>query len=612
MPGEWVKRPAVGAVARDLQYSVKCPAREHCLPPPHLKSMNRSICIAACPALFPALGLVLTIAACQPGATTPRPARTVAAITPRDVRSRIYLVADDSMLGREAGAIGNFTMTAYLAREVARLGLEPGGDNGTWFQTVPLIRRRADSASTVSVNGKALQLFTDYAPIRPTATIRFAPGLAPSVLETVYGGRAGDSSVTLSTDAVRGRLVVLDAPLGTNDKPTGSYNTQAAFAISRFPGARAIAIAALDLVSAAASSSLRSSGLGLSATTGNTIQLPFGLVISSAAAASMMGAQLGALRPGARGNPVVADVRFNERAVDFPARNVIAILRGSDPSLRGQYVAIGAHSDHVAPASRGVDHDSLRAYNRVMRPFGAESRIAVATTPTPAQLVQIQASVDSLRRLRPARRDSIFNGADDDASGSVAMLEIAESLAKGARPRRSILFVWHTGEESGLLGSAFFTENTTVHRDSIVAQLNMDMVGRGMATDLAGGSARNIQVIGSRRLSTDLGNVVDSVNAASAAPYLIDYGPDTPRHIQNRYCRSDHYMYARTGIPIAYISRGYHQDYHLVTDEAQYISYDGLARVAAFVRDISVALADRNDRVRVDKARPDPLAPCQQ
>ena len=464
----------------------------------------------------------------------------------------------------------------------------------------------------MSVNGETLQLFTDYAPIRPTATIRFAPGLAPSALETVYGGRAGDSSVTLRADVVRGRLVILDAPLGTNGQPTGSYNTQAAFSISRFPGASAIAIAALDLVSAGAASSLRSGGLGLSATAGNSTQLPFGLVISSATAARMMGAQPGSLRPGARGNSVIVDVRFDEQAVNFPARNVIAILRGSDPLLHGQYVAIGAHSDHIAPTTLGVDHDSLRAYNRVMRPFGAESRIVVASAPNAAQVVQIQASIDSVRRLRPARRDSIFNGADDDASGSVAMLEIAESLAKGARPRRSILFVWHTGEESGLLGSAFFTENTTVPRDSIVAQLNMDMVGRGMATDLAGGGARNIQVIGSRRLSTDLGNVVDSVNATSADPYLIDYGPDAPRHIQNRYCRSDHYMYARTGIPIAYISRGYHQDYHLVTDEAQYISYDGLARVAAFVRDISVALADRNDRVRVDKAKPDPLAPCQQ
>ena len=174
------------------------------------------------------------------------------------------------------------------------------------------------------------------------------------------------------------------------------------------------------------------------------------------------------------------------------------------------------------------------------------------------------------------------------------------------------MLVWHTGEEGGLLGSAWFAEHTTVPHDSIIAQINMDMVGKGTAADLPTGGPRNLQVIGSRRLSTDLGNVVDSVNAKRSVPYLIDYSFDAPRHPQNRYCRSDHYMYARTGIPITYISRGYHQAYHQVTDEPQYIDYQGLANVAEFVREIAIGLADRNDRVRVDKPKPDPLAPCRQ
>lgn len=574
--------------------------------------MNQFTRTTAIHTLASAVAAALALTACQPVSSGVRPARTAAAITPADVRSRIYLVADDSMLGREAGAIGNFRMTSYLASEAARFGLEPGGEDGTWFQTVPLVRRRTDSSSKLSVNGQTLRLFTDFAPIKPSATIRFAPRLAPSVLETVYGGRAGDSTVKLSAEAVRGRLVILDAPLDARGQPTGTYATQAASSIARFRGARAIAIAALDLASAAAVNSLKSGGLGLSVTAPSEMTLPFGLVVGSNAAERMMGSPLASLLPGAVGRPVAIDVRFVERPVDFPARNVVAILRGSDPALRGQYVAIGAHSDHVAPASRAVDHDSLRAYNRIMRLFGAESRIAMPTSPTAEQELVIKAILDSMRRVNPPRRDSIFNGADDDASGSVALLEMAEFLSQARRPRRSIIFVWHTGEESGLLGSAYFTGNTTVPRDSIIAQLNMDMVGRGMATDFAGGGPRNIQVIGSRRLSTDLGDVLDSVNASSGDPYVIDYGPDAPRHIQNRYCRSDHYMYARSGIPIAYISRGYHQDYHLVTDEPQYISYDGVARVASFVRDIAVALADRNDRVRVDKRRPDPLAPCQQ
>ena len=512
------------------------------------------------------------------------------------------------MLGRESGARGNYVMTSYIAREMQRLGLEPGGENGTWFQTIPMVRRSADSTSTLRVKGDTLKVRDDFIPIRPTATVRLSADLPAATYQTVYGGRAGDSTFRLSAADVKGRIIVLDAPLGANGQPTSVYTTPAAATIARYPQAAAIMIASLDLQSA---TSRRSSGLGLTGQT-TPMHTPFGMLISSAAAAKIMGAPLASMRPGTRGSEVRASVRFVDRPVEAPARNVMAIVRGSDPRLRGEYVAIGAHSDHVAPAPRAFDHDSIIAYNRIMRPNGADQRVAGPAVPTAAQKERIGAILDSLRRIHPPRRDSIFNGADDDGSGSVALLEIAESLASGTHPRRSILIVWHTGEEAGLLGSSWFTEHTTVPHDSIVAQINMDMVGRGEKWDNPAAGPRYLQVMGSHRLSDDLGNVVDSVNTARSVPYIIDYSFDAPRHIQNRYCRSDHYMYARTGIPIAYISRGYHPAYHQVTDEPQYISYTGLANVATFVRDIAVAVADRNDRVRVNKPKPDPLAPCQQ
>jgi Zn-dependent M28 family amino/carboxypeptidase len=273
-------------------------------------------------------------------------------------------------------------------------------------------------------------------------------------------------------------------------------------------------------------------------------------------------------------------------------------------------VQVSAHSDHLASSSRAVDHDSLKAYNMVMRPAGSDPRVGVSNTQTSAQTLRIQAIRDSLGKLHPPRRDSIYNGADDDGSGSTALLEIAENLASAPRPKRSIIIVWHTAEEAGLLGSWWLSEHTTVPHDSIIAVLNMDMVGRGERSDNVIGGPRHLEVIGSRRLSTDLGDVVDSVNAKESPGFDIDYSFDAKGQVQNRYCRSDHYMYARTGIPIAYISRGYHPDYHMVTDEPQYISYTGVAHVAQLVRDVAVSLADRGDRVRVDKPRPDPLAPC--
>jgi Zn-dependent M28 family amino/carboxypeptidase len=142
----------------------------------------------------------------------------------------------------------------------------------------------------------------------------------------------------------------------------------------------------------------------------------------------------------------------------------------------------------------------------------------------------------------------------------VTVLEIAERLAAmPAKPKRSVLFVWHTGEEKGLLGSAWYTEHPTVPRDSVVAQLNLDMVGRGAATDVTGetrdgqpvrGGPDYVQLVGSRRLSTELGDLVESVNRDGRLGLAFDYSMDANGHPMNIYCRSDHYSYARYGIPV--------------------------------------------------------------
>ena len=558
-------------------------------------------------ALLLALAL---LSACLPGASGPSPARTSPAITVADVRSRIYIVADDSMLGRQSGTIGNYKMTEYLEREVARLGLEPGGENGSFFQVVPIVRRAVDtSATTFAIGTRRLALYSDFVPLRPNTTERYGLSLGRAEYQTVYGGRAGDSTGTLSPEEAAGKIVVLDSPLGPDGKPSGVWGTPGAISISRYPTAAGIAIAALDLVTPASAAGLRSRANGMVDRPGPTTR-PVAFIVSGDVAREIMGAPLTAIARGTRGKVVSASVGFDDQPTPYAARNVIAIVRGTDPLLRNEYVALGAHSDHVGVSARAVEHDSLRSYYRVMRPEGAQRRGAQPGDPTPAQWARIRALIDSLRKLRPARMDSISNGADDDGSGSVALLEIAEALADAPRARRSVILVWHTAEEGGLLGSSWFMENPTVPRNSIVAQLNMDMVGRGGPADIAGGGPRYLQVIGSRRISSALGNVLDSVNAKRSEPFSIDYSWDAPGHIMSRYCRSDHWNYARRGIPVAFLSRGYHPDYHVVTDEPQYINYDGLARVARFAREVGVALANRNDRPVPDRPLPNPLLPC--
>jgi len=197
----------------------------------------------------------------------------------------------------------------------------------------------------------------------------------------------------------------------------------------------------------------------------------------------------------------------------------VGVVRGSDPVLRYQYVAIGAHNDHV-PNQTVVDHDSLRAFNTIVRPGGADSPMRPATA---EEMVKVKAILDSLRKIRPARLDSISNGADDDGSGSVTVLEVAEAIAAmKTKPKRSILFLWYTSEELGLLGSQWYTEHATVPRDSVVAAINMDMVGRGMATDMVVtdkgkerfGGPTYLQLVGSRRLSTEYGDLIETLNKA--------------------------------------------------------------------------------------------------
>jgi Zn-dependent M28 family amino/carboxypeptidase len=174
------------------------------------------------------------------------------------------------------------------------------------------------------------------------------------------------------------------------------------------------------------------------------------------------------------------------------------------------------------------------------------------------------------------------------------------------------LFVWHTAEEMGLFGAQYFTEHPTVPRDSIVAQLNMDMIGRGGRGEEALGGPRYLQLIGSRRLSTELGDLVEQVNRRQTPPFAIDYQYDAAGHPEQYYCRSDHYMYARYGIPVAFFSTGDHQDYHQVTDEPQYLDYEHLRRVTQLIHDVTAAVANLEHRVVVDQPKPDPHGQCQQ
>ena len=550
---------------------------------------------------FIAAGL-LPLLACGPSVGTsisPAPSgATASEITPADLRIRLSAYADDSMQGRRSGTPGNVKATDLIAAEARRLGLEPAGENGGWFQTVPIVRRTLVAGAGLTVDGTTYKAWDDLIPRDQGKGTRTIEGAV-----AVYGGTWDQDLI--APEQAQGKLVVVSFP-PVNGVPAGSVNR--AQTTARFPTAAGIVIATLDHVGPSERLDLQDAPAQLAG--GDGPEAPAFLYATGRVVQALLGGPPASLQPGATGKTVAGTVAFGDEPVSHPARNVVAILRGSDPALMGEMVAIGAHNDHDGISPEILDHDSLRAFNRLMRPEGANS---TPGEPTAEQSARIKAILDSLRRVRPARRDSVLNGADDDGSGTVGLLELAEYFVKAkARPKRSLLFVWHTGEEMGLVGSNWFTRHPTVPRDSIVAQLNIDMIGRGGATDIENGGPGYLQLIGSRRLSSELGALVDTANVQGKHGFTFDYQYDADGHPANYYCRSDHYMYARFGIPIAFFTTGSHLDYHQLTDEVQYIDFDKVANVTSLVADVATRVADLDHRIMVDKPKPDPEGVCKQ
>jgi hypothetical protein len=530
---------------------------------------------------------------------TPKP--TKAAITVEDLMTRTYIFADDSMMGRDAGTLGSVKATDYLAAEAKRIGLLPGGENGTYFQTLPLKQRRVDPMSTFIAGTATLTFGSEWA-ISGNTTINKAD------LETVYGGVLGNAAAQISPEQAAGKLVLLRMP--ASQEAVNAVLSNSALGPST---AAAVGILLPPQVQGL---------MGFVMRPGTTVDdgmAPARLYVGANAVSKLFTKAIDSLAIGDVGAKVSLNAIVDMKDSPFAARNVIGILPGSDKTLKSQYVAIGAHSDHVGMSRVAVDHDSVLVFNRIVRPGGAEDSDKMGTA---EQFAEINAQLATLRATSAPRRDSIFNGADDDGSGSMSVLEIAEYMASlKTKPKRSTLFIWHVGEEKGLWGSAYFTEKPTVPRDSIVAQLNMDMVGRGAQTDQTGmssdgkalrGGPDYLQLVGSRRLSTELGNIVERVNTGNKHNFTFDYAMDANGHPMNIYCRSDHYEYAKWGIPVTFFTTGGHSAYHQLTDEPQYIDYPHMLRVSKLVADVALEVGNMAKRPLVDQPKLDPRGVCKQ
>ncbi|MDY8138362.1 M28 family metallopeptidase [Aquimarina sp. 2201CG5-10] len=220
-------------------------------------------------------------------------------------------------------------------------------------------------------------------------------------------------------------------------------------------------------------------------------------------------------------------------------------------------------------------------------------------TEKPEEIVVISAHLDHVGK---DKNGNVFNGADDDGSGTVSLFEIAEAFNKakkdGKGPKRSILFLHVTGEEKGLYGSRYYTENPVFPLENTVTNLNIDMIGR-IDSNHQGEKSNYIYLIGSDRLSTELHNISEAMNN-KYVKLDLDYTYNAKNDPNRFYFRSDHYNFAKHNIPIIFYFNGVHEDYHMPTDTPDKIEYDLLTKRAQLVFYTAWDVANRENRLIVD------------
>jgi Zn-dependent M28 family amino/carboxypeptidase len=534
-------------------------------------------------ALVLASALVTTLPANYAQRTTPRSRlvdinakRGVATISADQMRDYLTFIASDEMEGRDTPSRGLDTTAKFLAMNLSRWGFKPAGDDGTFFQRIELRRNRADGGqSKVELNGRTLTAGTDYLPGNGSGNVS-----GP----LVFAG-SGWFVKSKDVDAYKGidptgRIAVISAPpnMPPRDVARADYGKYGEDSMNPNDYARSKGVVGLIYVADSQYMTNWQRNRARIMERGSTVVAKFqpaqvnptlpSIVISAEVATALFAGEAQTVSESSQPPPFLmsdqkkASMNIASNVQSIPTQNVVAVWEGSDPTLKAEYVALGAHYDHVGSG------------------------------------------------CPPNGTDTICNGADDDGSGTTALLAMAEALSKApARPKRSVLFVWHCGEEKGLWGSRYFTEYPTVPLNQVVAQLNIDMIGRSKKegdtnarnSELTGPDA--VYLIGSTMMSTELGELVNKVNK-SYLNITYDTKYDDPKDPNRFFFRSDHYNYARKGIPIIFFFDGVHEDYHRAGDSADKIDYQKMEKITRTVYMTLWTIADKPTRLKVDKPLP--------
>jgi hypothetical protein len=490
-------------------------------------------------------------------------------ITTESLRTWLSYLASDDLEGRATFTEGLGLAAAYIAEQFKEAGVKPAGDHGGYFQHVEVlgVKSTNHSSVTVDVDGQR-RTFKDGEGVRFPANVGGKRSVTFKEVQFVgYGLDLDPDHNDYKGINAKGKVIVWlggRGPKGTDQQQAGRLlRSRASYATDEMGAGAAIAPPPEPFGGRGggrgAAAGAGGQGRGgtqpdftttarLDASTTPSITSSEELMDFLFSASDFKYAELKAKADQQDDLPkftlknvtITFDLDADYQVINTRyTRNVVGMVEGNDARLRDTYVAFGAHYDHIG-------------YSQGILPSG--------------------------------QTDRINNGADDDGSGTVSLIALARAFAKGPKTKRSEIFVWHAGEELGLYGSTYFVDHPTVPLDHIVAQLNIDMVGRNH--DNSESESNTVYTVGADRISTELHNIMIDANASLPRPMKINFDLNDRTDSERIYYRSDHYSYAAKGIPIIFFTTFLHPDYHRPSDEVDKINFDKMAHIGQLIYEI--------------------------
>jgi hypothetical protein len=520
-----------------------------------------------------ATGLTFATEVAKQEAITPEQAALIqkyaASITAQDLEALLTFIASDELEGRETGTRGQKLAARYLASQFMKIGLQPG-NKGSWYQEYKLVTASVNSA-TLSLTGKeALEMGTDFVCWSKLALTESFEG------EYVFAGFGieGDDYDNLKKLDVKGKVaVILDGEpqlggkytlTGTDQPSEWSKGFEKKTSALQKKGARAVLAAVPDE--------------------------EFKKLVDSPWLKHNLKGKSATLAYKADKNPPFPSFYISETMLN-------TLLKKGKTNVAAQRKALSVQDD-VAAVDLSKAAFSLKS-DAVKEEIVAENVLGmIEGTDKKDEVIVITAHYDHLG----VRDGEVYNGADDDGTGTVSILEIAEAfmeaVKEGNRPRRTILFMPVSGEEKGLLGSEYYSDHPVFPLNKTVCNLNVDMIGR--VDEKHKGEPQYIYVIGADKLSTQLHEANEKANQI-VANLELDYTFNSPDDPNRFYYRSDHYNFAKHNVPVIFYFSGVHEDYHKATDDIEKILFPRTARVAQLIFATAWDVANREHKLVVDK-----------